>query len=302
MSVPIKKLTIPRGVFNAVCYSNDGQYLAAIYSGWRVRIWSTLDFSDRFSAQLPGILYAHSSLQFAGDLAILSDNVYNFSAVWDALKQGGSIARPGKLIREMPLEHRDPMSRIEFLLVDKTIVRVHFLSNYRDLNLTFFDLAGHRLRSLTSPFCHFAPAITRDLDTALFYQEREAILIDLNTMKERTRLQHSAIVTKGVFSPDGRLLATRAGRSFWLWDLASGKGESFPSYKTNVEGITFHPDGTLLAASDRAGEIRLVDTTTWRQRTCLNFQVDGIHDLAFSPDGMTVAGAGHNAVIIWDVE
>jgi WD40 repeat protein len=49
--------------------------------------------------------------------------------------------------------------------------------------------------------------------------------------------------------------------------------------------------------------VRLWDTGSCQQVACLDWQIGAVHGLAFAPDGMTVAAAGHEGtIVIWDVE
>ena len=74
-------------------------------------------------------------------------------------------------------------------------------------------------------------------------------------------LKHTDRVHDAAFTPDGRLLATAAGRTVRLWDVVAAR------------------------------EIERYD-----------WQVGAVRSVAFSPDGMTAAAAGHKkAIVIWDV-
>jgi WD40 repeat protein len=110
------------------------------------------------------------------------------------------------------------------------------------------------------------------------------------------------LVTRAQFSPDGAQLAFAAGPRFWLWDVASKEGRDWHDFDDVVEALAYSPDGSHLAVGDRTGEVRLLDPHSGERRGCLNFGVGAVHDLAFSPDGMTVAAATHhNAVVVWDL-
>ncbi len=83
----MKILHVPSGRFTAVCYSPDGRYLLALQSGWRLRVWATATLSEQFIGKLPGTLFCHQALAFAGNLAVGSEGVYDLADVWATLEQ-----------------------------------------------------------------------------------------------------------------------------------------------------------------------------------------------------------------------
>jgi WD40 repeat protein len=135
-------------------------------------------------------------------------------------------------------------------------------------------------------------------------EAKAVLLIDLPTRERVGRLIHTARITRILFSTDGRLLATTAGKSVWLWDVTDRRPiRRFPAFQKNVESIAFHPDGSLLGAGGGEGEVRLWRRADCRQVACLDWKIGAVNGLAFSPDGMTVAAAGHNGtLVVWDLE
>jgi len=59
----------------------------------------------------------------------------------------------------------------------------------------------------------------------------------------------------------------------------------------------------LLGSGSGEGEIRLWDTASCKVVARLNWEIGASHGLAFSPDGMTAAAAGHKGkIVIWDID
>jgi WD40 repeat protein len=105
------------------------------------------------------------------------------------------------------------------------------------------------------------------------------------------------------FSPDGRLLAAGADGRVAVCGVADSDvvhlGKGHPH-------VAFSPDGRLLAAAgpgqQKKGEIRLLDTQSWRVVRKLAGHKKSCDAIAFSPDGRLLASAGEEKqVLLWDV-
>lgn len=235
---------------------------------------------------------------------MLTQGVYDLRDLWAALRQSGGPVRGNGLIREVSLEGRTfPFARVSHGTNGRVIVRTFHDWQSRSCQVSLWDANGRNLRTIVAPFSPHPLALSPDGRLLVFCGGQSAFLFDVAEERTVGRLDHTDLVRFAVYSPDGRQLAMASGRSLWLWDLESRKGERLPAFQKFVEGVAYHPEGKLLAAADRTGEIRLLEPSGRRQLASLGFGVGGLNGLAFSPDGMTVAGAGRdNAVVIWDVE
>ncbi len=120
------------------------------------------------------------------------------------------------------------------------------------------------------------------------------------------------------FSPDTRLVASVAEKenAIRLWDTASGKKVREWKTAAKVEGgsrcLCFSPDG-LLAAADDDARIRVYETSSGKEiRSWKGWRDDGTSDksdrpavddldLAFAPDGKTLASVDRNKICrLWD--
>ena len=104
------------------------------------------------------------------------------------------------------------------------------------------------------------------------------------------------------FSPDGLILASvnkSHGSYIHLWDVVTGTLRYTLLSPDSVSKVMFSPDGQILAANDIYDDsVRLWDVATGTLRH--TFQHTG-GDIAFSPDGRTLASVSEWSVRLWNV-
>ncbi|TDC85003.1 TIR domain-containing protein, partial [Actinomadura sp. 7K507] len=127
---------------------------------------------------------------------------------------------------------------------------------------------------------------------------------------------HTAPVYTAVFDPAGSLMVTGdAGGTLRVWDLTGGNtgGDAggntgggallreLTGHRGAVFRAVFHPDGSLLAAGDEAGVVRLWDIRTGRIRQELLGHTGRVYAIAFHPSGdLLVTGDTDGSVRIWE--
>jgi WD40 repeat protein len=114
------------------------------------------------------------------------------------------------------------------------------------------------------------------------------------------------------FSPDSRLLAL-GGDDLQMWDVRTGKHHRTLADSRQDTYAVFSPDGKTLATGMgyQSGKhlVKLWDVGTWRCRATLAGHQGRLWNLAFSPDGKTLASVGggwgerdtHGELRLWDV-
>jgi WD40 repeat protein/tRNA A-37 threonylcarbamoyl transferase component Bud32 len=130
-------------------------------------------------------------------------------------------------------------------------------------------------------------------------------LWDADGGAELRRLKgHSRAYSRLQFSPDGRTLAAGGERgAVTFWDTDSGKErDPLPGHAGAVCCVAYNPDGRLLASGGEDRAVLLHDLAGGPVR---KFTAPcPVNDLAFSPDGRTLAAVGDGpkgAVCLWDV-
>ena len=73
--------------------------------------------------------------------------------------------------------------------------------------------------------------------------------------------------------------------------------------KPAFTAVKFDPSGRLLAASCDDDTVRFWDTRHWQEMQRFTWDLGGINDVTFSPDGLRAACAGDSGkIVIWDVD
>lgn len=164
---------------------------------------------------------------------------------------------------------------------------------------------GLRPAPFKGPHTHFI-APSPDGKLLAFGDKNNIHLWDIAKCKEVRSLEgHTQKVVRAAFSADGKLLATSDG-NILLWDVASGRllRAFHPAARRHHFTVfALSADGkTVAAATDgRSAPIFLWDAATGNEIRSIPGSDDAPRDLAFSPDGKTLALACDPSLRAWEV-
>ena len=327
-----------RGPIYSVSFSADGRYLASSSYDETVRVWSTdtwktikvlrpkyvlnvafcskgllasTGFDDatrlwqagtwRFLRLLkePQLGYGtggtHMPLAFRPSCKVLaSGNGASRVVLWD-VRSGRLVKKIGDPTRISSLARSPDGKTLAVWRTNERLVRILDYATGRQLHI--LDL-GVAVASLA-----FSP----DGNTLASGSYQAVRLWDTATWRVVRLLKNK----KGnfldlSFSPDSRILAAASDHVVRLWDVASGRqvrslrerGKGF----WYMKALAISPDGnTLATAKTSSFSVQLWDILGGKRLRMLTGHSGGVTDLAFSPDGRTLASSSSDKTVrLWN--
>jgi WD40 repeat protein len=139
-------------------------------------------------------------------------------------------------------------------------------------------------------------------------QPAKLVLRDAATGDVRQTFEDEGGFHHVVFFPDGKRLAASAGPRVHLWDWAAAKEFPLP-FRGSPAWLVLAPDGNTLAYRDKEAVV-LWDAAEGKEVRRVETGLYGVSDVAFSPDGKTLAGSGARTAVtaspqllrLWDRE
>ena len=108
-------------------------------------------------------------------------------------------------------------------------------------------------------------------------------------------------ISGGIFSPDGKIIATEAVNSdLGILNVATHREIGVPIL--NLSPLAFSPDGRFLAVEIGNSAVRIMNVATQRLvGPTISASSNLVASAAFSPDGKILAVTGQNSVSFWNV-
>src|SRR5687767_442161 len=118
------------------------------------------------------------------------------------------------------------------------------------------------------------------------------------TLRQVTQVRWGYI-TELAWSPDGQTLAVAHGGGIALWQRSFGAKPtaSFQPHDGPVKGISFSPDGYVLATASADSSVRLCVVPTGATFNILRGHEGGVESVAFSPEGSLLASCSTDKTV-----
>jgi WD40 repeat protein len=146
-------------------------------------------------------------------------------------------------------------------------------------------------------------ALARDGRLLLCYLDRTLDVWDTATpaLLDRRQIGHAPGAWPTATSRDGRLVAVCCAHILLLYDVdALAPRFEQTSDREEFYSVAVSPDNGMLAARLSDGSIALFDATTGERTALISVHQHWVDSLSFSPDGRTLASAGHGGVLrLW---
>jgi RNA polymerase sigma factor (sigma-70 family) len=277
-------------VTRCVAFAPDGKSVVSGGDDGALRQWDAA--TGRELRQLPGPRGQVFCAAFAGDGKRIAAGTGAFQVhLWDAV--AGRELHPAD-------GHRASISRLAFSPDGKWMV-----TGANDRCVCLWDVAARKLRWRVEGHSGGVTGVAFAPDgrsVASTSYDGTAALWDAASGRELRRFRPGSAVVGLAFSPDGKALATGgADRLVYVWDVTSGAARRFTGHTGLVAALAFSGDGAYLASAGDDRTVRVWSVASGEPVLSVPGSGQARNEVAFTPDGRTVAVHDGEVVHLWEL-
>jgi WD40 repeat protein len=277
-------------------WSTDGSILVALSSSGAARYnGSDLEIIDTFTFDFPAAIYAASP---DGKTLAFSEDSYNiFLADASQTRDALTIYSP------------EMVGMADFSTDGSSLLT----TSMDTIMVTLWDVNTGEVQASLDSFETAAPVYSAhfgaDGQHIIWIARATVQLTDIATQLMGPVMSHEDFVVSTALAPNGSLLATAAAGTIdgeflpavFLWNADTSNLETTLTNPDAFNVVTFSPDSSLLAAAS-GSTLLFWDSTSFEQIASIDTGSDNIAELAFSPDGASLASADLSGNIsLWQV-
>ncbi len=279
---PLRHATYVTRVF----WTRDNQQVLTAETGGQVRIWNANTGAVQQATIQHGGFLVTTSLSPSGRIVVTGSGdglarVWSRVSGWEitpVLQQQGTISAIAidRQDRQVAIASHDGTVRLWDLAA--TVPHVVELHHDDEVLSSRISADGHRVLT------------TSHDKTARQWNTQ-------NGQPVGAQLQHDASVYCGVFSPDGKLLATGSENYLQLWDATTGQAIGARcDHEGVVVRLAFHPTEPWLLSASQPGLVKVWDIGSRSVRFAVQHEAR-LTMAGFSPDGRWIYSAGYDGTL-----
>lgn len=277
------------GKASEVSFSPDGQTLASASADKTVKLW-------RLQTVLP--TFSGNSLSISPDGQTLA--VSNQQGIITLRKRDGTFLRSFNA-------HTGEIIKVIFHPQGKNLVSIG-----RDNQVKIWDLSGNLLKSWQGHDTNHQSAIPFVPIPDISLSPDGNQIVTIGGIDKKIKIWNytgdllkswqndEQFLTKVVFSPDGKKLATAGDKTVKLWNL-SGELLQISGHQANISSVNFSPDGKMIATAGADNAIKLWHSQTGQMLRSFQHS-DTVYSIDFSPNSQMLITGDKNKIIFWGLD